>query len=183
MKENGIVSWKIWILCTGIKDLDLHPEDESLLQASGRSLDGLKTMETDVFMIGGGNAAVVLAARLKAFGVDSIIAERNPRVGDNWGRRYDCMKFHIPTSYCEMPYMSKSRIAPTQRKRGFLQLLDTVSLSTELISGSRIRSGVSEPEPPHQRQPGRSTAKVFSCLPPQHDQLGQDLINQLRRSN
>lgn len=130
VKENGVVSWKIWILCTGIKDLDLHPEDESLLQAPGRSLDGLQTMEIDVFIIGGGNSAVVLAARLKAFGVDSIIAERNPRVGDNWGRRYDCMKFHIPTSYCELPYMSKSQIAPAQRKHDFLQPLGTVSLNT-----------------------------------------------------
>ena len=106
VKEDGVVSWKIWNLCTRLESLDLQAEDECLLQAAGRSLDGPKTLETDVFIIGGGNAAAALAVRLKAVGVDSIIAERNAQVGDNWARRYDCMKFHIPTSFCELPYMS-----------------------------------------------------------------------------
>lgn len=35
------------------------------------------------------------------------MAERNSRVGDNWAKRYDCMKFHVPTSFCDMPYMSE----------------------------------------------------------------------------
>lgn len=106
VKENGVVSWKIWNFCTRLESLDLHPEDESLLQAPGRSLDGPNTLETDVFIVGGGNAGAALAARLKAIGVESIIAERNAQVGDNWTQRYDCMKFHIPTSFCELPYMS-----------------------------------------------------------------------------
>lgn len=111
VKENGVISWKIWNLCTGLESLDLQPEDESLLQAPGRSLDGQKTLETDVFIIGGGNAASALAARLKALGVDSIMAERNAHVGENWARRYDCMKFHVPTALCELPFMSTSRIS------------------------------------------------------------------------
>lgn len=120
VKETGVISWKIWNLCTGLESLDLQPEDESLLQTPGRSLNGLETLETDVFIIGGGNAAVALAARLKALGVDSIIAERNAHVGDNWARRYDCMKFHIPTSFCELPYMSTSMISyKTQRRHDF----------------------------------------------------------------
>lgn len=106
VKENGVISWKIWNLCTGLTSLDLQPEDESLLQAPGRSFDDQETLKTDVFIIGGGNAGAALAARLKALGVDSIIGERNPRAGDNWGRRYDCMKFHVPTGLCELPYMS-----------------------------------------------------------------------------
>lgn len=106
IKENNVLSWKIWNLCTGLTSLDMLPENESLLQAPGRSLNDQKTLETDVFVIGGGNAGAALAARLKALGVDSIIAERNPRAGDNWARRYDCMKFHVPTALCDLPYMS-----------------------------------------------------------------------------
>ena len=37
------------------------------------------------------------------------MAERYARPGDNWALRYDCMKFHIPTSFCELPYMSKQK--------------------------------------------------------------------------
>lgn len=54
-------------------------------------------------------SAVTLAARLKAMGVDTVMAERNAAPGDNWASRYDCMRFHIPTSVCEMPYMRKHR--------------------------------------------------------------------------
>ena len=33
------------------------------------------------------------------------MAEQNARPGDNWALRYDCMRFHVPTSYSDMPYM------------------------------------------------------------------------------
>ncbi|EKJ72956.1 hypothetical protein FPSE_06852 [Fusarium pseudograminearum CS3096] len=104
--NNGEIEWKIWILSTNLENLDIHPEDTLLLQNPSRSLDGMKTIETGVFIIGGGNSAAALSARLKAFGVESIMAERNANIGDNWALRYDCMKFHVPTSFAEMPYMN-----------------------------------------------------------------------------
>ena len=33
------------------------------------------------------------------------MAERNAQPGDNWASRYDCMRFHLPTSFCDLPYM------------------------------------------------------------------------------
>ncbi|KAG4288489.1 hypothetical protein FPRO06_06141 [Fusarium proliferatum] len=104
--DQGKLEWRIWILSTKLENLDVHPEDESLLQTPGRNLNGMTEIDTDVFIIGGGNAAAALAARLKTFGVEGIMAERNARVGDNWAKRYDYMKFHVPTSFCDMPYMS-----------------------------------------------------------------------------
>ncbi|KAK4130698.1 FAD/NAD(P)-binding domain-containing protein [Trichocladium antarcticum] len=104
-KNNGTVGWKIWVLSTWMEELDVHPENEALLPSPGRQLDGLGSFETDVFIIGGGNAAITLAARLKAMGVDSVMAERNPSPGDNWALRYDSMRFHVPTSSAEMPFM------------------------------------------------------------------------------
>ncbi|RSM10360.1 hypothetical protein CDV31_007236 [Fusarium ambrosium] len=104
--EKNSLDWKIWIFNTKLDSLDLYPEDESLLQSSGRNLDGLDDINTDVFIIGGGNAAVALAGRLKTLGVDIVMAERNARVGDNWALRYECMKFHIPTSFAELPFIT-----------------------------------------------------------------------------
>ncbi|KAI1050951.1 hypothetical protein LB505_013944 [Fusarium chuoi] len=104
--DQGKLEWRIWILSTKLENLDVHPENESLLQSPCRDLSGMTEIDTDVFIIGGGNAAAALAARLKTFGVESVMAERNSRVGDNWAKRYDCMKFHVPTSFCDMPYMS-----------------------------------------------------------------------------
>ncbi|CAH0050578.1 unnamed protein product [Clonostachys solani] len=102
---NVAIQWKIWVLSTQLENLDVHPEDEALLQGPAKKLDGIDRIETDVFIIGGGNSAVALAARLKALGVESVLAERNAHPGDNWALRYDCMKFHIPTSFCNLPYM------------------------------------------------------------------------------
>ncbi|KAI8657995.1 hypothetical protein NCS57_01179800 [Fusarium keratoplasticum] len=107
VKNNkASLDWKIWIFNTKLDGLDSYPEDESLLQSPGRKLDGLDDIHMDVIIIGGGNAAVALAGRLKALGVDSVMAERNPRVGDNWALRYECMKFHIPTSFAELPFIT-----------------------------------------------------------------------------
>ncbi|KAK1783184.1 hypothetical protein QBC45DRAFT_389074 [Copromyces sp. CBS 386.78] len=104
-KDNGSLEWKIWIMSTRLEGLDLQPEDETLLKAPGKQLEGVERFETEVFIIGGGNAAIALSARLKALGVESVMAERNARPGDNWANRYDCMKFHIPTTFCHLPFM------------------------------------------------------------------------------
>lgn len=106
VKTGETLTWKIWILSTKLESLDIQSEDESLLETPRRNLDNAEPLETDVFIVGGGNAAVALAARLKALGVDSIMAERNANVGDNWALRHDWLKFHVPTSFCELPYMT-----------------------------------------------------------------------------
>ncbi|KAK0383797.1 hypothetical protein NLU13_9708 [Sarocladium strictum] len=100
------VEWKIWVLNTRLASLDLYPEDEELLHAPAQPLDGAGDLDTDVLILGAGNAAVSLAARLKAVGVSYIMAEKNAKVGDNWALRYDSLKFHVPTSFCEMPYLN-----------------------------------------------------------------------------
>lgn len=86
-----VVEWKIWNLSTILDNLDIHPENEALLYG-GRKILEKPSLTTDVVIIGGGNSAISLAARLKAFGVESIMVERNAQPGDNWRLRYDCMK-------------------------------------------------------------------------------------------
>ncbi|KAK4864839.1 hypothetical protein LT330_001462 [Penicillium expansum] len=102
---NETIEWKIWVLSTILKELDLQKENEPLLYSPGRQLEGIESFMTEVFIIGGGNAAIALAARLKALGIESVMAERNAQAGDNWALRYDCMHFHVPTSLCHLPYM------------------------------------------------------------------------------
>ncbi|KAL1630648.1 hypothetical protein SLS54_000519 [Diplodia seriata] len=58
-------------------------------------INNLEKFDTDVFIVGAGNAAIALAARLKALGVESVMAERNANVGDNWALRYDCYDKHL----------------------------------------------------------------------------------------
>jgi len=99
------LTWKIWILSTRLDHLDGFPENQNLLYVHSQPKSRPGTFVIDVFILGGGNAAAALAARLKTLGVSSIMADRNANVGDNWALRYDSLKFHVPTSYCGLPYM------------------------------------------------------------------------------
>lgn len=52
----GPVSWKIWVLSTWVENIVQQPEDEKLLSSPGRSLEGVDTVETDVFIVGAGTS-------------------------------------------------------------------------------------------------------------------------------
>ncbi|KAK3939378.1 hypothetical protein QBC46DRAFT_459705 [Diplogelasinospora grovesii] len=96
--------WKIWQLCTWLDSFDAYPEDASLLTSPRQDLSGSE-INTEVFILGAGNAGLILAARLKALGVASLIADRNAQAGDNWALRYDNLQFHVPKLYCDTPYL------------------------------------------------------------------------------
>lgn len=57
LPADGEIKWKIWVLSTWLEQLDAHPENEALLKSGGRELNGSSDeIETDVLIIGGGNA-------------------------------------------------------------------------------------------------------------------------------
>ncbi|KAF6829908.1 flavin-containing monooxygenase [Colletotrichum musicola] len=103
--------WKIWSMTTWMTGLDDHPEDEALLREPSEPLPQEGSIATEVLIIGGGNAGMALAGRLKAMDVDYVVVDRNQRTGDNWALRYDCMRFHVYKSFCELPYIPSPNIA------------------------------------------------------------------------
>jgi len=56
-------------------------------------------------VIGGGQAGIILGARLKKVGVPAIIVEKNPRPGDSWRNRYKSLCLHDPVWYDHLPYL------------------------------------------------------------------------------
>ncbi len=58
-----------------------------------------------VVVVGGGHAGLSIAARLGQLGVDTLIVDRHPRIGDNWRKRYHSLTLHNETHVNHLPYM------------------------------------------------------------------------------
>ena len=72
------------------------------LRTSSRSYS---EREPTVLVVGGGQAGLTTAARLGQLGVDTLIVDRWPRVGDNWRRRYHALTLHNQVHVNHLPYM------------------------------------------------------------------------------
>lgn len=69
--------------------------------------------EPDVLVIGGGQAGLTAAARLRVMGVDSLVVEKLPKVGDVWRRRYHTLTLHNQTWAGSFPYLDFPETWPT----------------------------------------------------------------------
>src|SRR6267154_1279270 len=58
-----------------------------------------------VLVIGGGQSGLSIAARLKQLGVDTLIVDRELRIGDNWRKRYHALTLHNQVQVNHLPYM------------------------------------------------------------------------------
>ena len=56
-------------------------------------------------VIGGGQAGIMLGARLKQLGVPTVIVETNAKAGDSWRNRYRSLVLHDPVWYDHLPYI------------------------------------------------------------------------------
>ena len=48
---------------------------------------------------------LTIAARLKQLQVDTLIVDREPRIGDNWRKRYHALTLHNQVQVNHLPYM------------------------------------------------------------------------------
>lgn len=58
-----------------------------------------------VLVVGGGQAGLAIAARLKQLQIDTLIVDRGTRVGDVWRKRYHALTLHNQVQVNHMPYM------------------------------------------------------------------------------
>jgi hypothetical protein len=58
-----------------------------------------------VLVVGGGQAGLSIAARLTQLGIDTLIVDRLPRIGDNWRTRYHALTLHNQVQVNHLPYM------------------------------------------------------------------------------
>lgn len=66
-----------------------------------------------VIIVGGGQAGLDIAARLGQLGIDTLIVDKNKRIGDNWRNRYHSLTLHNEVHVNHMPYMPFPETWPT----------------------------------------------------------------------
>jgi cation diffusion facilitator CzcD-associated flavoprotein CzcO len=75
-----------------------------------------------VLVVGGGQAGLSIAARLTQLGVDTLIIDKNSRIGDNWRNRYHALTLHNQLHVNHLPYMPFPPTWPTYIPKDMLAL-------------------------------------------------------------
>src|SRR4029077_9229606 len=66
---------------------------------------GYAEHDPTVLVIGGGQSGLSIAARLKQLNVDTLIVDREQRIGDNWRKRYHALTLHNQVQVNHLPYL------------------------------------------------------------------------------
>jgi putative flavoprotein involved in K+ transport len=117
--EGG--EWRAWTLLTAMHELFVAAEPRGPRRPTGvvhgaQGTDGtwfarrererqFSDRDPEVLVIGAGQGGLSIAARLGQLGVDTLVIEQNPRVGDNWRNRYESLVLHDPVWADHLPFV------------------------------------------------------------------------------
>jgi lactate dehydrogenase-like 2-hydroxyacid dehydrogenase len=157
--EDGGV--RAWTLLTALQELrgfeerrgDRRPRGEEYSRNFGganwldkrRAEQEYRDRDPAVLVVGGGQAGLGVAARLKTIGVDTLIVDRMERVGDNWRNRYHSLTLHNEVWVNSLPYVPFPDTWPVYVPKDklanwFEAYVETMELnfwtSTEFVSGT-----------------------------------------------
>lgn len=126
-RGNGVVRLladqptKAWVFLTTLEELRGYEEKTGKLQPKGepysRDFGGdnwldqrnksqaYQDRDPTVLVVGGGQAGLCIAARLGQLGVDTLVVDKNERIGDNWRKRYHSLALHNQIQVNHLPYM------------------------------------------------------------------------------
>ncbi|MBM3646483.1 MAG: NAD(P)/FAD-dependent oxidoreductase [Alphaproteobacteria bacterium] len=113
--------WRAWTLLTTLEELHGYPDGRpravSDAEKYSRDFGGENWLDQRhksvayanhdpaVLVVGGGQAGLSVAARLSHLGVDTLIIDRLPRIGDNWRLRYHSLTLHNEVHVNHLPLM------------------------------------------------------------------------------
>jgi putative flavoprotein involved in K+ transport len=122
-QEDG--SWKAWTISTSLDGLKDFPEPRVTISDAGKDehnqpvvpgarktweqLEAERIDYTDkepsVLILGAGHSGLMLAARLKRLGVETLVVDTYERAGDSWRKRYNGLMLHDTKWWAQFPYM------------------------------------------------------------------------------
>src|SRR2546422_10597929 len=89
---------RAWTLLTALDEIKGFEEQVGRLRPKGER-------DPVVLVVGGGKAGLSTAARLAQLQVDTLIVDRERRIGDNWRNRYHALTLHNQVHVNHLPYM------------------------------------------------------------------------------
>lgn len=120
---------RAWLLSTTLQSLAGHEERIGANRPTGaaysrnfggdnwadmrRKAVAYEDREPAVLVIGGAQAGLSIAARLNQLGVDTLVVEQWPRIGDSWRRRYHSLALHNSIHINHLPYLEFPPTWPT----------------------------------------------------------------------
>ena len=120
---------KAWHIATTLEQLKGHEEKIGANRPTGaaysrnfggdnwedvrRKAKAYEDREPAVLVVGGAQAGLAIAARLNQLGVDTLVVEKWPRIGDSWRKRYHSLALHNSTHVNHLPYMEFPATYPT----------------------------------------------------------------------
>jgi putative flavoprotein involved in K+ transport len=118
---EGEVEPRAWTLMTALDEIRGAEELVGVRRPRGKALAGdfrgpnwldrrkaavaYDDREPEVVVVGAGQAGLSIAARLNHLGVDTLVVERNARIGDNWRNRYHALALHNQVHVNHLPYL------------------------------------------------------------------------------
>lgn len=118
---EGLVRWKAddlehaWTIMTSLDRLHATPQRVEPAYAKDvrapnwadqrAAARAYADRDPQVLVVGGGHAGLTIAARLGAMGIDTLVVDREKRIGDNWRLRYHNLKLHNQIRVNEMPFL------------------------------------------------------------------------------
>ncbi|MDV6280812.1 NAD(P)/FAD-dependent oxidoreductase [Rhodococcus jostii] len=122
LRRDGDGEWRAWTLISAMEEIKGHEEKKGYRRVQGtnhgahrgkinwldrRTAKGeFETEQPAVVIVGAGQGGLALAARLGQLGVDTLLVERNDRIGDSWRKRYHSLVLHDPVWYDHLPYLN-----------------------------------------------------------------------------
>ncbi len=118
---DGREEAKAWLISTAQETIKGHEEKIGANRPTGsaysrnfggdnwadmrRKAVAYEDREPTVLVIGGAQSGLSIAARLNQVGVDTLVVEKWPRIGDSWRSRYHSLALHNSIHLNHLPYM------------------------------------------------------------------------------
>ena len=113
--------YKAWVLSTNLEELKGFEEQIGERRPSGaaysRNFGGdnwedvrrkavlFEDHDPTVLVVGGAQAGLAISARLNQLGIDTLMIEKWPRIGDSWRKRYHSLALHNSIHVNHLPYL------------------------------------------------------------------------------